>query len=159
MSYFQIWLAGLERLMRERDLVGRDEIVAGRALHPPQAQRPVLRPEEVAPALARGTPTERTPQSPARFKPGDKVRARSGTTPAHTRLPHYVRGHVGVIELVHGCHVFADSSAAGTGEAPQWLYTVRFDGRELWGEDTTAGVVSVDAWESYLDPLGSGAAS
>jgi nitrile hydratase len=152
MSYYQIWLAGLERLMAERDLVRPDEIAAGHALHP-APPRPVLARDEVAPAMARGAPTARPAQAPARFAPGDKVRARNFTTPAHTRLPAYVRGHVGVIDLMHGCHVFADASAAGTGEAPQWLYTVRFDARELWGEDTTAGAVSVDAWESYLEPL------
>lgn len=33
-SYYQIWLAGLERLMLERGLVARDEIEAGKPLHP-----------------------------------------------------------------------------------------------------------------------------
>ena len=34
----------------------------------------------------------------------------------------------------------------------EWLYSVRFSGRELWGEaaDPTL-TVSIDAWESYLD--------
>ena len=41
----------------------------------------------------------------------------------------------GVIERVHGAHVFPDSNAHGEGENPQWLYTVRFSGRELWGEE------------------------
>ena len=31
--------------------------------------------------------------------------------------------------------------------------TVRFEARELWGEDTTASVVHVDAWEPYLEPI------
>ena len=45
-----------------------------------------------------------------------------------------------------------DSSAHGAGERPEWLYTVRFTGRELWGEaaDPTL-TVAVDAWESYLE--------
>lgn len=158
-SYFQIWLAGLEQLMLERDLVSRDEIAAGHALHPTQPARPVLEANQVAAGLARGAPTERAAPAPARFKVGDRVRARNLSTPGHTRLPRYVRGHVGVIDRLHGCHVFADSSAAGTGEAPQWLYTVRFDARELWGTETTAGEVSVDAWDSYLDPVDLGGAS
>ena len=32
MSYYQIWLAGLERLMLERGLVAADEIEAGKAV-------------------------------------------------------------------------------------------------------------------------------
>ena len=71
----------------------------------------------------------------------------------HTRLPRYARGRLGVIELVHGCHVFPDSSALGTGDDPQWLYTVAFDGRELWGADTDPALkVSIDAFEPYLEP-------
>ena len=41
----------------------------------------------------------------------------------------------------------------GAGENPQWLYTVRFDGHELWGEEgDPTSKVSVDAWEPYLEP-------
>jgi nitrile hydratase subunit beta len=71
----------------------------------------------------------------------------------HTRLPRYVRGHAGVIECVRGCHVFPDAVAAGRGEEAHWLYTVVFDGRELWGEagDPTLEV-SVEAFEPYLEP-------
>src|SRR3981081_416115 len=32
-SYYQIWLAGLERLMLERGLIASDEIEAGKPLH------------------------------------------------------------------------------------------------------------------------------
>ena len=40
------------------------------------------------------------------------------------------------------------------GEAPQHLYTVVFDGRTLWGKDCGRGLaVSIDAWESYLEPV------
>jgi nitrile hydratase subunit beta len=82
------------------------------------------------------------------------VRARNMHPTGHTRLPRYVRGHIGTVMDVHGAHVFPDSNAAGLGEAPQWLYNVRFAGRELWGEaaDPTL-TVSVDAWETYLEPI------
>ena len=72
----------------------------------------------------------------------------------HTRLPRYVRGHVGTIARLHGAHAFPDSNAAGRGEAPQWLYTVRFEATELWGDAADpAATVAVDAWESYLEPV------
>jgi len=42
--------------------------------------------------------------------------------------------------------VFPDSSAIGKGEDPQWLYTVVFDGRELWAAEAQGKTsVSVDA--------------
>ena len=71
----------------------------------------------------------------------------------HTRLPGYVQGKTGTVTHLQGVHVFADANATGTGEAPEWLYTVRFDGRELFGaEGDPASSVSVDAWDSYLSP-------
>src|SRR4030088_3725010 len=94
----------------------------------------------------------RTAPAPAKFKAGDRVRAKNINPVTHTRLPRYVRGHVGTIERVIGCHVFPDSNASGAGENPQWLYTVTFDGRELWGNDSDPTLkVSVDAWEPYLE--------
>ena len=152
-SYYQIWLAGIEQLMAERGLVAPEEIEAGEPLLP-RKDVPVLKADEVAAMLRKGGPTVRPTQAPARIAVGDRVRARMMHPPTHTRLPNYVRGHVGVIELLHGAHVFPDSHAMGQGEQPQWLYTVAFDGRELWGEDgDPTSLISVDAWESYLEPL------
>ena len=151
-SYYQIWLAGVERLMTERNLLTSGEIEAGRPLHPAKPA-PVLKADEVLPMLRRGGPSEREAPGPARFAVGDRVRAREINPPTHTRLPHYVRGKTGVIELLHGAHVFPDSNACGFGEAPQWLYTVTFSGKELWGDAAEPGsAVSVDAWQCYLEP-------
>jgi nitrile hydratase len=81
------------------------------------------------------------------------VRARNIHPSGHTRLPRYVRGHVGTVLRVHGCHVFPDASAHGLGDDPQWLYVVVFDATELWGADAQSGsAVSVDAFEPYLEP-------
>ena len=75
----------------------------------------------------------------------------AGAVPHHTRLPGYARGKRGTIERWHGSHVFADAHAQGLGEQPQHLYTVVFDGAELWGAGAVPGLrVSVDAWEPYL---------
>lgn len=151
LSYYEIWLAGLERLMRERGLVTPEDLAGGHAVTPP-LRRPVLAADAVDAMLRQGGPTERPAAGPARFSLGERVRTRSEMSSVHTRLPAYARGHVGVIERIHGCHVFPDTNAVGQGESPQWLYTVRFDGRELWGDGAAPdSMVSVDAWESYLE--------
>jgi len=153
MSYYQLWFAALETMLKERDLVTDDEIVVGHSLHASKPVKRTLTPGDVLNVLHRGGPTERETNTQAAFKAGDRVRARNINPVTHTRLPRYVRGHVGVIERVIGCHVFPDSNATGAGENPQWLYIVRFAGSELWGpngDPTTA--VSVDAWEPYLEP-------
>ena len=152
MSYYQIWLAGLERLMQERHLVEADELAAGKVLHPAKTVAKILTADDVAAMLRRGGPTERPVTAPALFAVGERVRAKDMHPPTHTRLPRYVRGHVGRIDAIRGVHVFPDSNAHGGGEAPQWLYTVSFNGAELWADAPDPLLeVTVDAFEPYLE--------
>ena len=154
LSYYEIWIHGLQKLLEERGLVDADEIAQSRMIYAPRSVPRVLRVDAVAAALAAGSPTTRSVDAAARFTVGQCVRTRSDLVPHHTRLPGYVRGKQGVIERLHGAHVFADANAQGLGESPQWLYTVVFDERELWGSQASPRQqqLSVDAWESYLEP-------
>jgi nitrile hydratase len=155
LSYYQIWIAALEKLVVAHGLVGADELSQGRMLRPARPLARVLQAPDVATTLARGTPTDRPPQRPPRFAVGDAVRTRSDEIAHHTRLPRYARGRSGRVEHVRGFHVFADTHAHGAGEQPQWLYTVVFTAAELWGRDAQPGTsVSIDAWEPYLLPAG-----
>ena len=71
----------------------------------------------------------------------------------HTRLPRYARDKVGMVEAIRGCHVYPDTGRDDHGDDPQWLYTVVFDGREMWGADADPAIkVSIEAFEPYLDP-------
>jgi nitrile hydratase len=150
-SYYRKWHYALENLLVAYRLVGRDELDAGRALHPGRSLAQTLTASRVALALQRGS-YERDAPAPARFRAGDRVRARNMHPEGHTRLPRYARGRVGVVDAVRGCHVFPDSVAAGTGEDPHWLYTVVFAGTELWGDAADPTVeVAIDAWEPYLE--------
>jgi nitrile hydratase len=159
LTYYRIWLTALERLMAERGLVSADELQAGRLLQPPKPLPRKLLADAVPATLARGSSTGRPATSAARFAVGDAVRTRAVQVDHHTRLPGYVQGKVGTVSRMHGAHVFADSNAQGAGEQPQWLYTVVFDGAALWGADAQPGLqVSVDAWESYLQPADGDAA-
>jgi hypothetical protein len=144
LSYYEIWLAALEKILRSSDAMSDSA--------PPPAR--VLHPNTVAATLAGGTPYSRPPTQPARYALGQKVRTRTEQATHHTRLPAYARGKLGIIDRVHGVHVFADVNAQGLGEAPQWLYTVAFDETELWGKQSRlqGTVVSIDAWEPYLQP-------
>jgi nitrile hydratase len=153
-SYYEIWLAGLEQLLADNGLVSEDELSAGRVLEPPKSVRKILAAGDVAAALGRGASTNREPAQPAMFNVGNRVRVKNINPPTHTRLPRYVRGHTGSVTATHGCHVFPDANAHGRGEDPQWLYTVSFDGRELWGPETDPALtVSIDAFEPYLEPV------
>lgn len=158
LSYYAIWINGLERLLTERALVSAEELRAGQArqaaLTAPNGLTiaRVLKAADVLPALARGSSTARPIHRAAQFQLGQRVRTRSERIAQHTRLPGYAHGKLGTIERLHGAHVFADSNARGEGEQPQWLYSVVFDARELWGSDAAPGLsVAIDAWEPYLE--------
>src|SRR4030095_8223000 len=99
MSYYQIWFAALEQMIKERGLVSDDEIEAGHSLRPPKPVKRVLSPADVAQKLHRGGPTERDTNTAAAFKAGDRVRMKNIQPLTHTRLPGSVRGHVRSSEL------------------------------------------------------------
>lgn len=154
-SYYEIWIRALEHLMLERGLIEPAEIRTGVMTAP---ARPIARADAdaIAAALAKGSPTTRAPAGAALFAPGDRVLARNMHPLGHTRLPRYVRGHVGVVTRVHGSHVFADAHARRPtppfDDRAHWLYNVAFAGRALWGDQADPTLqVSVDAWEPYLE--------
>jgi len=62
-SYYQIWLAGLERLTVERGLIAPDEIEAGKPLHPTQAGGENPHARRCRRHAASGGPTERKPRA------------------------------------------------------------------------------------------------
>ncbi|WP_370241708.1 nitrile hydratase subunit beta [Pararhodobacter marinus] len=150
-SYYEIWIRALEELLTRHDLLSAEDLAKGEA----QARTPHPRrldPARVPAVLAKGGPTDRPLSSAPRFAPGERVRTRLQARAGHTRLPSYLAGRPGVIEADHGGHVFPDTNAHGGGEQPQRLYTVVFEGRDLWGEDAEPGsTVSADLWESYLE--------
>jgi nitrile hydratase len=151
-SYYERWALGMERNAIAKGLIDVDELAAGHALRPGKPVARVMTRNEVGHAFLRGSFSRPAAQL-ARFAPGDRVRTKIIHPPSHTRLPRYARGRQGVIEAVRGCHVFPDSVTTDGGENPQWLYTVVFDGRELWGADADPTLmVSVEAFEPYLEP-------
>jgi nitrile hydratase len=152
-SYYKKWFLGLEDMLVAKGYIAADEVKSGHALAAAKPlKRGAFKLDDVERIMVRGK-FGRPATAPAKFKAGDQVRARNIHPATHTRLPRYVRGHLGVIERDHGCQVFPDSAAMEAGENPQWLYTVVFEAVELWGRDADPTVkVSIDAFEPYLEP-------
>ena len=152
-GYYVHWLHGLEYLLADRN-IGYAERDGGRpASDGAQANRP-------------NSESRRRPQGLVKRRPQRNARAMlrlasmsaTGSAPPTSiqqpipALPRYARGKVGMVELLHGTHVFPDTNSQYAGEAPQHLYTVRFHGIDLWGPDAEPGTSTlVDLWESYLD--------
>ncbi|WP_114907141.1 nitrile hydratase subunit beta [Ornithinimicrobium murale] len=144
-SYYEIWVRGLETLIAGTEIMEQGDLRARTGE------------ELLAGVSAQGTYERPTAREP-RYAEGQAVRARDLNPVGHTRLPRYARGRVGTIVAVRGAHVFPDRNAVPPGEVPdqepEWLYTVEFTGRELWGEDADPTLtVSVEAWEPYLQPV------
>jgi nitrile hydratase len=151
-SYYKKWFLALQQSMLDRGMIDGDEIEAGHSLRPSlPLKRGKFSMNDVQRVMTRGSFSRAPTASPA-FAVGNRVRTKNINPVTHTRLPRYARGHIGTVERINGCHVFPDTNARGEGENPQWLYTVVFSGRDLWGDDADPKLkVSIEAFEPYLE--------
>ncbi len=156
-TYYGRWLGGIENLLVESGVLSRAEIDAryvacgGRA-GDSVASRPSPNPDRLG-AAPDDAGAARSLQHAAAFAVGDAVVTQSSGAVGHTRLPGYARGRRGHVVALHGGWVYPDTHAHGCGESPQHLYTVAFEGEELWGSDCEPGlVVHLDLFEPYLKP-------
>ncbi len=128
-GYYGRWLHALETLARERLNDGDT------ALEQP----------------ATGSVVREVRREP-RFAVGDRVRTWNRHPRGHTRLPGYARDRRGAVAAVHPACVYPDTNAHDRGESPEYLYTVAFESRELWGEEAEPGAtICIDLFEPYLE--------
>ena len=140
-SYYENWLAGLEKLLVETGLVTEQELASGKAsqLADEALRKRLLQAKDVA-AVARGSSAAMPADAPPRLRPGDRVRARNRHPAGHTREPRYVRGRVGVIQEHHGAGGLPDLGVHE--DAHGASYCVRFEASELWGENANGNSAS-----------------
>jgi nitrile hydratase subunit beta len=160
-SYYEHWLAAIVTLAKDLGYATDEEIQTSRAVTIRPTPFPAPDAGQVEGLVRQGIPATRGDDAaePA-FGVGAQVRARNIEVTGHTRLPRYVRGKVGVVTAHHGSHVFPDTAAHDRGENAQPLYTVRFEAKELWGDNVERrDCVYIDLWEHYLAPADNGAGS
>lgn len=151
-GYYRIWLKALESLLLKHELVSEQELETGQSHSKPKPVKRVLKAKDVTAVLKKGGPVSRQVAHKPRYSMGDRVRVNNIHTPKHTRLPSYIRNHVGVVHAIHGAHVYPDAHAQGLGEDPQWLYNIKFQASELFGESRPQhDFTHVDCWEPYLE--------
>ena len=151
-SYYENWLAGLETLLLENNMVTPDELASGITGSLPDPNRsPPLQATDVASALHRGKSVQMPIDRPARFHVGENVRVMNNHPRGHTRAPRYTRGRTGLIKTYHGAHVFPDQHAKGE-RVGEPLYSVEFTSHELWGTGgNPLDAILVDLFEPYLE--------
>jgi len=153
-GYYGRWLNGGELMLTERSILAPGAIEArARNLRGEHAEEPPI-PEPDRPDYA---PTAkgslRTVDTAPAFTVGERVRAKNISPAGHTRLPGYIRGHIGVVELIQPAAVLPDTNADFLGENPQHVYSVRFDSRELWGAGAEPFALTAELYESYLETI------
>ena len=151
-SYYQNWLAGLTKLLIEKDLISDEELKAN-SVGPSATLHGELRvpsPQDAEKILTSGGSSLLESAKEQAFSIGDSVRVRKNHTSGHTRAPSYVQGSTGTIFKCSGCHVFPDTHAKGI-EGGEHLYTVCFIAESLWGTPTGNSEVLIDLWEPYLE--------
>jgi nitrile hydratase len=161
-SYYEHWLSAIETLLVEKGVLSEEELEARleeiRSTDNPEELIPEREDPEFTEAMLdlidSGASTMREPVEPA-FEEGDRIRVKNIHPGGHTRCPWYIRRARGEIDEVHGTFVLPDANAHGEGEAPEPVYSVRFDTEELWGEDYAEDneALYIDLWESYLEPI------
>ncbi len=162
-SYYQRWLFRFETILKEKGVITEEEIekkqkelspsVAHKAEFEafrkvnsdlPPTQRNLIQ-------TTTGTGRRDDPIQP-KYSIGDPVQVKMITPMGHTRIPRYVRGKRGLVVRYHGNCVRPDVQAHQGKDLYQPIYVIRFDARELWGEDAPPqDKLELEIWEDYLE--------
>jgi nitrile hydratase len=154
MTYYERWAVRLAGQVIAFGLVTKEELEAGKTDPGSVKAEPALTVSMSAQFLNRGIPASDDPMVQPLFKVGQRVRARNMNPVHHTRLPRYARGKTGTIVRDHGVYSFPDTSAHFQDDKRQHVYSVRFEGRELWGESASPrDSVYIDMWDDYLERI------
>lgn len=151
-GYYGRWLYGAENLLMDSDIIAPGAVEAraanmtGGNVEEPAAPEPHK--PDYAPTAAGSIRVIETPQ---RFRVGQRVRARVMQAPGHTRLQSYTQGHAGVVAIVEPAQVLPDTHAHFIAENAQWVYTVSFDSKELFGPAAERFTLNTDLYEDYME--------
>lgn len=151
-GYYGRWLYGAENLLMDSNIIAPGTVEAratnmtgGQAEEPPA---PEPHKPDYAPTAGGSI---RVIDAPQRFRVGQRVRAKVLPAPGHTRLQKYTQGHVGTVTIVEPAHVLPDTHAHFIAENAQWVYTVSFESKELFGPAAEQFTLNTDLYEDYLE--------
>jgi len=153
-GYYGRWLNASEQMLVESAILAPGAVDArARNIRGEGVQEPAVPEPNKPDYAATGPGSLRTVDAEPAFAVGERVRAKDISPSGHTKLPAYVRGHTGVVEVIQPAALLPDTHAVFQGENPQQVYSVRFDSRELWGDgpDTEPFTLTIELFESYLE--------
>jgi nitrile hydratase len=157
--YYEKWLGGISGYFVEKGYITEaelgartEQILANPATASVRGGDPAID-QRIITYLVEGDSPKREAAIKPRFGVGDRVMVKNVPTIEHTRLPGYLRNHIGVVETVYpGNYTYLTSTGPdGIGPAMP-VYDVRFDGEDLWPGNTEKNVtIYADLYEAYLD--------
>ena len=151
-GYYGRWLYGAENLLMDSDIIAPGAVEARAANmtggHVEEPAAPEPHKPEYAPTAGGSI---RVIDAPQRFRVGQQVRAKVMQAPGHTRLQKYTQGHVGVVAIVEPAQILPDTHAHFIAENAQWVYTVSFDSKELFGPAAEWFYLNTDLYEDYME--------
>jgi nitrile hydratase subunit beta len=151
-GYYGRWLNAAELMLVESGIIAPDAVDArARNLAGEQVEEPPAPEPNKPDYAATGPGSLREIEEAPRFAVGDTVRA-GAVRGGATKLPEYIAGKTGVVESIQPGHLLPDTHAVFEGENAQHVYTVRFDSRELHGADAEPFVLTIELFDSYLEP-------
>jgi nitrile hydratase len=154
--YYEKWLGGITSFFVEQGYVTEEELAAkaSSAVATESDAASAAIDDQIEQYLRKGDSPRRDVAHP-RFAPGDRVRVTDVPAAAHTRVPGYLRSHVGTVERVcEGDYAYFTHTGDGIGD-PMPIYIVEFSPTELWGaraEDTPNSIYA-ELFEAYLQPI------
>ena len=157
--YYEKWLGGISGYFIDKGYITQEEldartkkILASPSTAPSKGGDPAID-ERVTTYLVGGDSPKRDIKATPRFNKGDKVLVKDVPTVEHTRLPGFLRNHIGTIDTVYdGAYTYLCSTGPdGLGEAMP-VYCVRFNPEDIWKDNTEKNVsIYADLFEVYLD--------
>jgi nitrile hydratase len=161
MSYYELWLYGLEQCAIAAGALTLDEIedrlaewMAGADAPMPRERNSKIA-DQVRHLVSEGAPAgPQRLEQPPRFVVGDTVRTKlieiGSPGHSHTRIPGYAQQRSGTVEILHPPMLLGDALVAGEGIRFEYVYAVRLRTRDVWADARARDSILVDLWESYL---------
>ena len=156
--YYEKWLGGISGYFIAHGYISEAELDAKTAEYLAAPDKPLPQSgdaaidQRVVKYLIEGdSPKKDVPANPT-FSEGDKVLVKDVPSVEHTRLPGFLRNHIGVVETVYpGAYAYlCETGPDGVGPAMP-VYCVAFDPQKMWPGNTEPNfTLYADLFAAYV---------
>jgi nitrile hydratase len=159
--YYEKWLGGISGYFVSNGYITQEELdartqqfLSATPPAPAAAGDPAID-QRINSYLVEGDSPKRSGAMTPKFAKGEKVYVKNVPTVEHTRLPGYLRDHVGIVDTVYpGLYTYLTNTGPdGVGDAMP-VYCVKFDPQTIWKGNTDAKAeIYADLYEAYLEKV------